>query len=156
MIPQYMCMLFLWGKKYWLYFLVLSKVRLTFIISDDSHRRVGRSNSVEVVSNFVKLLQQQNKKNYELTFLAIDALDVASFIFLARAITPPLYVGRRFLRARSVSWPLSYCLSMTLQAWPDLDVPILVKVFYDCFQYWCAKIYTEWYYNICVCVLIMG
>ena len=65
------------------------------------------SNAIEVVGSFVKLLLQQNKKNYEPTFWALDALDVASFIFLARAVTPPLYVGRRFLRARNVSWPLS-------------------------------------------------
>ena len=60
------------------------------------------SNTVEVVSSFVNLLWQQNKKNYEPTLSALDALAVASFIFIARDVTPPLYVGRRFLRARSV------------------------------------------------------
>ena len=63
---------------------------------------VGGSNTVKVVGSFVKLLQQQNKKNYEPTFLALDALSVAGFIFIARAMTPPLYVGRIILRARSV------------------------------------------------------
>ena len=36
MILQYICLLLLWGKNYWLYFLILSKVRLRFIISADS------------------------------------------------------------------------------------------------------------------------
>ena len=43
------------------------------------------------------------QENYDPTLSALDALDVASFIFIARAVTPPIYVGRRFLRARSVS-----------------------------------------------------
>ena len=51
----------------------------------------------------MKLLQQKNKKKYEPNLSALDALDVASFIFIARAVTPPLYVVHRFLRARSVS-----------------------------------------------------
>ena len=76
---------------------------LRFIISADSHGRMGGSNAVEVVGSFVKLLRQQNKKNYDPTLSALDALAVASFIFLARSVTPPLYVVRRFLRARSVS-----------------------------------------------------
>ena len=61
------------------------------------------SNAVEVVGSFVKLMRQQNKKKYEPTLSALDALAVASFIFLSRSVTPPIYVGFRILRARSVS-----------------------------------------------------
>ena len=64
---------------------------------------MGGSNTVEVVGSLVKLLRQQSKKNFELTLLDLYALDVASFIFIARTVIPPLYVGCRFLRARSVS-----------------------------------------------------
>ena len=71
----------------------------------------GGGGGVEVVGSFVKLFRQQNKKNYEPTL----SLAVASFIFLARVVTPPLYVGPRFLRAGGVSWPLSYCLSVPLK-----------------------------------------
>ena len=102
---------------------------MRFIISADSHGRVGGSNRVEVVCSFVKLLLQQNKKNYEPTLSALDDLDVASFLFLDRPVTPPLYVGCRFLRDRSVSWYLSYCFSVTLQTWPELTVLILAQAF---------------------------
>ena len=64
---------------------------------------MGGSNTFEVVGRFVKLLRQQSKKNYEPTLLDLDALAVAIFIFLAKAVTPSLYVGRRFLRDRSMS-----------------------------------------------------
>ena len=62
-----------------------------------------QQNTVELVGSFVKLLRQQNKENYEPTLSALYALAVASFIFIARAVTPPLYVVHRFLQARSVS-----------------------------------------------------
>ena len=62
---------------------------------------MGRSNAVEVVVRFVKLLWKKNKKNYESNMSALDTLAVASFIFLARAVKHPLYVGRGFLRARA-------------------------------------------------------
>ena len=64
---------------------------------------MGGSNTVEVFSSIVKLLRQQNKKNYEPNLSVLDDLAVASFIFLARAVTPPLCVGRRLIRARSMS-----------------------------------------------------
>ena len=46
-------------------------------------KRVGGSNAVEVVGSFVKLLRQQNKKNYYPNLLDLDALAVASIYFFS-------------------------------------------------------------------------